>query len=98
MGSLEEELQKMYDSEINVTITWLWDGGIDVGLGNEFAGFHEEGHVAMVTDVLPWLQNAIAKHYPESKYHVERMGGTWMPKWFGPKEYTVDEKLMRDIE
>jgi hypothetical protein len=27
------ELQKIYDSEINIRISWLWDGGIDVRLG-----------------------------------------------------------------
>ena len=27
--SLEETLQALYDSEINVTITMLWDGGVD---------------------------------------------------------------------
>ena len=54
-------------------IGWLWDGGIDVSIGNdEFSG-----NVATVAEVLPWLQEAIAKHYPESKYNVERMGGTF---------------------
>jgi hypothetical protein len=77
MGTLEEELQKMYDSEIHVDIGWLWDGGIDVSVGNgEFTG-----NVQTVAEVLSWLQEAIAKHYPESKYHVERMGGEFKPIW-----------------
>ena len=29
---LEEILQTLYDSEINASISWLWDGGIDVNL------------------------------------------------------------------
>jgi hypothetical protein len=29
---LELVLQRLYDSEINVTITWLWDGKIDFSL------------------------------------------------------------------
>jgi hypothetical protein len=29
--SLEDTLQALYDSEINVTITMLWDGGVDFG-------------------------------------------------------------------
>src|SRR5690348_10423717 len=29
MLHLEEVLQRLYDSEINVTITMLWDGGFD---------------------------------------------------------------------
>jgi hypothetical protein len=29
---LAETLQRLYDSEINVTITWLWDGGFEFAL------------------------------------------------------------------
>jgi hypothetical protein len=29
---LEEVLQRLYDSEINITITMLWDGGFDFAL------------------------------------------------------------------
>ena len=72
MGTLEEELQKIYDSEIHVDIGWLWDGGIDVSIGND----EVTGNVNTVAEVLPWLQAAIAKRYPESKYNVERNGGT----------------------
>ena len=44
MGTLEEELQKMYDSEIHVDIGWLWDGGIHVSVGND----EITGHVQTV--------------------------------------------------
>jgi hypothetical protein len=30
--NLTEVLQSLYDSEINVTITMLWDGGFDFAL------------------------------------------------------------------
>ena len=39
---LASELQKIYDSEINVRISWLWDGGIDIRLGDEMNGFLAE--------------------------------------------------------
>jgi hypothetical protein len=29
---LEEVLQRLYDSKVNVTITMLWDGGFDFAL------------------------------------------------------------------
>ena len=32
MLHLEEVLQHLYDSEINITITMLWDGGFDFAL------------------------------------------------------------------
>jgi hypothetical protein len=83
MSDLATELQKMYDSEIHVDIGWLCDGGIDVSIGgDEFSG-----NVKTVSEVLPWLQSAIAERYPESKYNVERLGGVFVPKWFGPEEW-----------
>jgi hypothetical protein len=89
ISKLEAELQKIYDSEINIEISWMGDGPIAVKLGNEFTGFAAEGTVAEMSDVLPWLQGAIHKHDPDSKYDVERLGGTWEPKWYGPRDYTV---------
>ena len=80
MDSLETELQKMYDSEIHVDIGWLWDGGIDVSIGND----EVTGNVRTVAEILPWLQTAIAKPYPDSQYNVERLGLEWQPVWIDP--------------
>lgn len=84
MGTLEQELQKIYDSEINLSISWMWDAGFDLKLGDEFGGFVEEGQVRSVADILPWFQEAIAKRYPTSQYQVERMGGTFTPEFVEP--------------
>jgi hypothetical protein len=62
------ELQKIYDSEINVRISWLWDGRIDVMLGDEVNGYEAAENVQSITDVVPWLQEAIAHFYPDSTY------------------------------
>ena len=87
MDILQEELQKMYDSRIYVAIGWLWEDGIDVSIGNDAV----TGKVRTVAEVLPWLQAAIAKHYPDSKYNVERTKAGF------PSTLTVREhqKLMR---
>jgi hypothetical protein len=84
-GELQTELQKIYDSEINIEISWVGNGPVGVKLGNEFYGFDEEGTVSSMSEVLPWLQTRIHEHYAESKYDVERLGTHWTPKWFGPK-------------
>jgi hypothetical protein len=84
MGTLEEELQKIYDSEINISISSMWDAGFDLKLGGELGGFVEEGQVRSVADILPWLQEAIAKHYPESQYHVERIGEKFKAEFVEP--------------
>jgi hypothetical protein len=65
---LEHELQRIYESEINARISWLWDGGIDVRLGDEMNGYLAEENVAFVGEIVPWLQEAIAHFYPHSRY------------------------------
>ena len=65
---LATELQRIYDSEINVSISWLWDGGIDVRLGDTMNGFLAEENVPSTDEIVPWLQEAIAHFYPDSTY------------------------------
>ena len=65
---LAAELQKIYDSEINIRISWLWDGGIEVWLGDEMNGFLAQETVGSAAEIAPWLQEAIACFYPESTY------------------------------
>ena len=62
------ELQKIYDSEINVEIGWFWDGGIEVRLGDRMNGYLAEETVRSAIEIVPWLQEAIAHFYPESEY------------------------------
>jgi hypothetical protein len=50
---LAAELQKIYDSEINVRISWLWDGGIDLWLGDEVNGYVAEETVAAAPEIDP---------------------------------------------
>jgi len=70
MMDITAELQNIYDSEINVEIliSWLWDGGIEVRLGDRINGFLAEANVPLVVNLLPWLQEAIAHFYPDSTY------------------------------
>ena len=63
-----DELQKLYDSEINLTIGWFWDGGIDVTLGDKTNGIVAESNFDKMTDVVPWLQDMCRIYYPHSTY------------------------------
>jgi hypothetical protein len=45
MSNLEEILASLYASEINASISWLWDGDIDVKLGDALNGYKVEGKV-----------------------------------------------------
>ena len=51
--NLVDELQRIYDSEINIRISWLWDGGIDVWIGDDLNGYVAQDTVASVADVIP---------------------------------------------
>jgi hypothetical protein len=65
---LAVELQKSYDSDINVRIGWFWDGGIAIRLGDDMNGYLAEETVGTVAEIVPWLQEAIAHFYPKSSY------------------------------
>jgi len=53
------ELQKNYDSEINISLNWMWDGSVRVRLGDEIGGYIAEEMVEKVVDVLIWRRNQI---------------------------------------
>jgi hypothetical protein len=55
------ELQKIYDSEINIEIGWFWDGGIEVRLGDKMSGYLAEETLTSTAEVIPWFQEAIAQ-------------------------------------
>jgi len=69
--NLEEILRDLYDSEINASISWLWDGGIDVALGHELSGYDAEGQVGTFAEAAVWLRDEACKHYPDSKVCTE---------------------------
>ena len=48
---LATELQKIYDSEIDLEISWLWDGGIEVRLGDRMNGYFAETTVASTSEI-----------------------------------------------
>jgi hypothetical protein len=73
MAVLEEELQKIYDSEINVEISWFWDSGVAINLGDPMNGYVAQTEVKTMADVIPWLKRAIAKHCPDSTY-IKNLG------------------------
>jgi hypothetical protein len=72
---LAQTIQALYDSEINVTITMLWDGGIDFAL----CSFMEMccpssiwHHVGQAGELADALHEAAIAGYPQSTY----AGGT----------------------
>jgi hypothetical protein len=66
--NLEEVLQDVYDSEISVATSWVWDGGIDLGLGDELNGYVADGQVKAVAEAAAWLRDEACKQYPDSGF------------------------------
>lgn len=63
-----EILQALYDSEINFSLSCIWDGGIDVALGDELNGFKEKTSTDTVEEACQWLKETAIKHYPDSLF------------------------------
>jgi hypothetical protein len=74
MRDLTQTLQAIYDSEINVTITWLWDGGIDFTLhsymDDEYQHVDKKGwhYVKTVAQLADALHLAAIAGFPMSGY------------------------------
>lgn len=68
---LAETIQRLYDSEINCTITMLWDGGIDVALVSymeSLKGSARAVNVRTAAEIAPALHRLALEHFPDSAY------------------------------
>jgi len=61
-------LEKLYDSEINFSISTFWDAGFYWKLGDEANGFKAEGNTYCLEDAIGALHEAAMEHYPDSVY------------------------------
>lgn len=61
-------MQRLYDSEINVSVASFWDGGFDVKLGDDMNGFVAEASFKQWDAVEAWLDKQARDHYPNSTY------------------------------
>ena len=68
MSDLEEILISLYASEINASISWIWDGDIDVKLGDPLNGYKAEAKVGTFTEAAEWLRDHAIRHYPSSQF------------------------------
>lgn len=66
---MEEELKRLYDSEINVRIDCFWDGGWRVMLGDESNGYKKpDWDSCELDEIVPAIRELACKHYPNSDY------------------------------
>lgn len=64
-------LQSLYDSEINASISWFWDGGFDWRLGDELNGYVAEGTADSFSGACEELRLSAIRHFPHSTFAKE---------------------------
>ena len=64
----ETILDDLCASEINASISWVWNGGIVVELGEPLNGYEAEGKVSTVAEAAFWLCDEACAHYPDSEF------------------------------
>ena len=69
---MEVLFKDLYDSEINVSLSWFWDAGFTVKIGDEVNGFVAQTTVATLLEVQDWLIETVKELYPGSWYVTSR--------------------------
>ncbi len=68
MKDLTTVLKALYVSEINVSISCLWDGGWDIALGDEINGWHTKTMVENLDYAPAWLIENAVRLWPNSDF------------------------------
>ena len=73
---IEAILNDLYASETNaaISISRLWDGGIDVKLGDPLNGYDAEAKVSTFREAVIWLRDNACSHYPDTEF-ARKYGG-----------------------
>lgn len=61
-------LQDVYDSEINLTLGWFWDGGINLVIGDDMNGVRHADHFDTMEGLVIWLTQELPRLYPDSEF------------------------------
>jgi hypothetical protein len=69
---IEAILDDLYASEINASISWVWDGGFHAELGNPKIA--KASSLPTIRDAVLWLRDAACKHLPDSDF-AQKYGG-----------------------
>lgn len=73
-SEIGEVLQRLYDSEINLTMGWLWDMGITYSLetntaplSSEYDNIEYTGQ-RLITDAFETIVRQVLSDYPQSEF------------------------------
>ncbi len=70
---IEIVMKKLYESEINCSISSFWDNHWDVKLGDEMNGFVAEGNFQTLDECADFLDRQARIHCPESVYSLGKI-------------------------
>lgn len=59
-------LQKLYDQEINASISTFWDGGFEAKLGDDMNGFVAKANFDTLQDAEKFLLEEAKARYPKA--------------------------------
>ena len=68
---IEAILSDLYASEINASISWIWDGGFQATLG---APPVEEYALPTIRNAVLWLRDKACERFPDSEF-ARKYGG-----------------------
>jgi len=69
MHKLETVLQDLYNSEINLQISWFWDAGIEVKFGDDLNGWKPNPLLlSNISKITKEIIKETIKLYPESQF------------------------------
>jgi hypothetical protein len=69
---IEAVINDLYASEINASISWIWDGGFYAVLGNPKQA--EGWALPSIAEAVEWLREQACAHYPDSEF-ARKYGG-----------------------
>jgi hypothetical protein len=69
---VEAILNDLYESEINASISWIWDGGFYAVLGSPKQA--EGWAFPTIGAAVAWLRDQACAHYPDSEF-ARKYGG-----------------------
>jgi hypothetical protein len=75
------KLQRLYNSEINFSITTFWDEGFDWKLGDEINGFKATGCADTFKEAVNDLCDAAKEFFPASYFASKRTRNTTSRSW-----------------
>jgi hypothetical protein len=70
---IEAILNDLYASEVNASISWIWDGGFHAILGNPRLAEQKLG-LPTIRDAVLWLRDKACEHFPDGDF-ARKYGG-----------------------